>query len=361
MKSFEENPNYQKVLEFLDVSDTGRNESSSFSEGCISSSIDSFSRVRSSMDDEATAFRGINGFSTLPSQGASEKRMLAAMQKLNMEMFDEELKDIELRAKRDIVVVFGIVVFGCVAMLGIERWYFGEALYWAVTTITTVGFGDVVPQTNSGKVFTIIYCIAGCAVLASGINDLIRYPLLVKSKQNELRVMTQFGGELSEETLRGILTDNFFERIPDIRQKSTSINKGEFILMVLGMMNKIHDKDVIIASKVFDILDEAKEGVLSAEHIVSKIARVQANEEQCKLKEEKSNSYRLSETSQNHDSSRRVCTIGNELSNPLIDGATTDAQYRPLMQVVDEVFYNSRTIIHKPEELETAACGEHNV
>ena len=30
---------------------------------------------------------------------------------------------------------------------------FGDAVYFSVTTITTVGFGDVVPVTSSGRVF----------------------------------------------------------------------------------------------------------------------------------------------------------------------------------------------------------------
>ena len=123
-----------------------------------------------------------------------------------------------------------------------------------------MGFGDVVPRTNSGKAFTIFYAIVGCALLARGLNDLIRYPLLVKAKQNELKVMMQFGGQLSEETLRQILESDFFERIPNLRQHKHAISKAEFILMVLGMMNKVNDKDIIIVAKVFEMLDNKKEG-----------------------------------------------------------------------------------------------------
>eukprot|EP00602_Paraphysomonas_sp_CaronLab_P011365 CAMPEP_0185041920 /NCGR_PEP_ID=MMETSP1103-20130426/41809_1 /TAXON_ID=36769 /ORGANISM="Paraphysomonas bandaiensis, Strain Caron Lab Isolate" /LENGTH=407 /DNA_ID=CAMNT_0027581861 /DNA_START=391 /DNA_END=1614 /DNA_ORIENTATION=+ len=389
MKNFKENPNYQKVLDFLDVSDTARNDSSPQPEGTSGgidrvstiASNDSFSRLRQSFDHISTAIRGMSTTSTPPSQVASEKRMLAAMQKLNVEMFDEELKDIEQRAKRDFLVVFGIVLFGCLIMLGIEKWYFGEALYWAVVTITTVGFGDVVPQTNSGKVFTIVYSIVGCAVLASGINDLIRYPLIVKSKQNELRVMTQFGGELSEETLRGILNNDFFERIPDLRQKSNSINKGEFILMVLCMMNKVHDKDVIIVSKVFDMLDAGKEGVLSAQHIVSEIARAQAREEQQKLEEEKSRSNREEgnahskfhvkslegmKNSKTRDisqsSSGRKGKVGDhDMSNPLLTGSSKDDLSKPLVKSEAEMSFHGDSSTHSslqgtynPDELEAA-------
>jgi hypothetical protein len=143
--------------------------------------------------------------------------------------------------------------------LQIEDWSFVEALYWALVTITTVGFGDVVPETHGGKAFTIFFCLVGCTALAWSVNNLIRYPLVVKAKQSELRVMMQFGGQLSEETLLSMLANDFFDRIPHLRQSDESVTKSEFILLLLSMMSKINDKDVLIVSKIFDMLDEQKQ------------------------------------------------------------------------------------------------------
>jgi hypothetical protein len=137
-------------------------------------------------------------------------------------------------------------------------------LYWALVTITTVGFGDVVPETHGGKAFTILFCLVGCTVLAWSVNSLIRYPLVMKAKQSELRVMMQFGGQLSEETLRSILANNFFDRIPNLRQREDSVTKSEFILLLLSMMSKINDKDLLIASKIFDMLDDQKQSQWSS-------------------------------------------------------------------------------------------------
>jgi len=41
-----------------------------------------------------------------------------------------------------------------------------EALYWAIVTISTVGYGDIVPVTSEGRFVSIIVIIAGIAVLA---------------------------------------------------------------------------------------------------------------------------------------------------------------------------------------------------
>lgn len=40
-----------------------------------------------------------------------------------------------------------------------------DSLYWAVTTTTTVGYGDITPQTLIGKAFSIIVMVSGIGVL----------------------------------------------------------------------------------------------------------------------------------------------------------------------------------------------------
>ena len=41
----------------------------------------------------------------------------------------------------------------------------GDALWWAVTTLTTVGYGDHVPATTAGRVIAVALMIVGVAVL----------------------------------------------------------------------------------------------------------------------------------------------------------------------------------------------------
>ena len=36
-----------------------------------------------------------------------------------------------------------------------------DALYFSTMTVFTIGFGDIVPKTNLGKIFIIIYSFAG--------------------------------------------------------------------------------------------------------------------------------------------------------------------------------------------------------
>ena len=43
---------------------------------------------------------------------------------------------------------------------------FFDALYWATTTLTTVGYGDIYPATNVGRVISMLSAILGVAVIA---------------------------------------------------------------------------------------------------------------------------------------------------------------------------------------------------
>jgi voltage-gated potassium channel len=40
------------------------------------------------------------------------------------------------------------------------------AVYWAIITLTTVGYGDFTPVTPLGKILTSLLALAGCAIIA---------------------------------------------------------------------------------------------------------------------------------------------------------------------------------------------------
>jgi len=42
---------------------------------------------------------------------------------------------------------------------------FGDALWWAIVTLTTVGYGDIVPKTTAGRVDGVMIMVTGVAIL----------------------------------------------------------------------------------------------------------------------------------------------------------------------------------------------------
>ena len=60
----------------------------------------------------------------------------------------------------------GVVLAGAIGYRLIEGWNWLEALYMAVITLTTVGFGEIRPLTDAGRLFTIFVILGGVGVFA---------------------------------------------------------------------------------------------------------------------------------------------------------------------------------------------------
>jgi len=66
------------------------------------------------------------------------------------------------RLRRGLIILASIIAAGTIGYMHIEGWSFGEAIYMTVITISTVGYGEVHPLSNAGRVFS-IFLIAGGA------------------------------------------------------------------------------------------------------------------------------------------------------------------------------------------------------
>jgi voltage-gated potassium channel len=63
--------------------------------------------------------------------------------------------------KMAVVYVLCVATAGIIGFASIEHLPWLDATYLTITTITTVGYGDVVPVTAAGKIFTILFMICG--------------------------------------------------------------------------------------------------------------------------------------------------------------------------------------------------------
>ncbi|WP_415950523.1 potassium channel family protein [Streptomyces sp. KLOTTS4A1] len=66
----------------------------------------------------------------------------------------------------------GLLIFGALAVLEVERksdgatiQTFGDAVWWAFTTMTTVGYGDMAPTTGAGRALAVGLMLSGIALL----------------------------------------------------------------------------------------------------------------------------------------------------------------------------------------------------
>lgn len=63
-----------------------------------------------------------------------------------------------------------VLAIGTIAYHIIEGWSWLDSLYFSVITLTTIGYGDLAPQTDAGKLFTIVYILVGLGIILSFIN-----------------------------------------------------------------------------------------------------------------------------------------------------------------------------------------------
>lgn len=56
----------------------------------------------------------------------------------------------------------------------VEDWGVLDSLYFSVVTLTTVGFGDFVPETALAKAFTILYIFVGLGFLMAFVTTIVQ-------------------------------------------------------------------------------------------------------------------------------------------------------------------------------------------
>jgi voltage-gated potassium channel len=71
-----------------------------------------------------------------------------------------------------VVAAVTVVAIGTIAYMLIEGWTALDAVYFCVVTLATVGFGDLHPATELGRLFTIGYIIVGVGIIAAFISQL---------------------------------------------------------------------------------------------------------------------------------------------------------------------------------------------
>lgn len=108
-------------------------------------------------------------------------KVIGGMRRAIVDMFrifaDPELRGLMLFAA-------AIIAVGVVFYMLAEGWDIAQAFYFCVTTLTTVGYGDLYPTTDFSRLFTTGYVIIGVGFMLSFVT--------VVARQATQRVMPYF-------------------------------------------------------------------------------------------------------------------------------------------------------------------------
>jgi voltage-gated potassium channel len=70
-----------------------------------------------------------------------------------------------LRLRYALYAVLAAVALGTLGFRLLEGWSWADSLYTTIQTVTTVGYGDVTPQTHAGRAFASIYMLVAVGVV----------------------------------------------------------------------------------------------------------------------------------------------------------------------------------------------------
>jgi voltage-gated potassium channel len=111
-----------------------------------------------------------------------------------------------------------VIVTGSILILTIESGKPGsqinselDAVWWTVSTVSTVGFGDIVPVTDAGKIMAIFFMLFGISILGIFLSVLGTrfYKRQFEKNENDL-TLTQ---------------EKFFQRIDDLEKNQKELQK----------------------------------------------------------------------------------------------------------------------------------------
>ena len=98
-----------------------------------------------------------------------------------------EKEFVTLRRQLHGVAVTAIIMLsiGAVFYHQVEKLNWLDAFYFCTITLATVGYGDITPHTDLGKLFTIFYVIAGIGIIATFANLLIKQAAVKRELRRE--------------------------------------------------------------------------------------------------------------------------------------------------------------------------------
>ncbi|MBW2997711.1 potassium channel family protein, partial [Candidatus Woesearchaeota archaeon] len=74
-----------------------------------------------------------------------------------------------------VFTVLVLIIVGTVVYRVLEGWGFVDSAYFTMITLTTIGYGDLVPTTAASKMFTAFFAFAGVAVFLFALSILADY------------------------------------------------------------------------------------------------------------------------------------------------------------------------------------------
>eukprot|EP00400_MALV-I_sp_L67-5_P000955 gene955-1160_t len=187
----------------------------------------------------------------------------------------QEIQDLFDQARNSFIQLAIVVGVGTVGFYFLEvdvahdyQTTISQAFYWASVTVTTVGYGDVVPKCDAARTFASLFICVAFLWVANALLFLGTMPLELRKLQQQNRVLVQFGDCLDADELQALLSCNVLKGIrAKARADANDVTRGEFALWVLLHANVLDKRWLNKCFCIFDELDIDGSGILDEKDI----------------------------------------------------------------------------------------------
>lgn len=183
--------------------------------------------------------------------------------------------------------------FVAVALIGwlikrAERWSFIDLLYYWNCTATTIGFGDVCPQTQRGRLFAIVFIPLSVVTLGEVIASVFSF------------VSSRIAAKAEKDFIRREITLSDLEYL-DVNDDG-KVCELDFITFMLVAMHKVDQRTIKDLLRLFHALDAGKDGFIQKEDLITLRQRKRFSK---RLKRDRRKTERWFETKMTRESKRK--------------------------------------------------------
>ena len=109
------------------------------------------------------------------------------------------MKSLQYKVKIFLIIFVSVLVLGTVSFSVIEKISLIDAFYFTIATISTVGYGDVHPITESGKMLAVLIIVLGVGTFLGVIANSVEILLNIREKKQRNKKLNMIIGAFFSE------------------------------------------------------------------------------------------------------------------------------------------------------------------
>jgi len=117
-----------------------------------------------------------------------------------------ELRSLKIKIKIFSIIFLAVLLFGTIGFSILEKIPFTDSFYFIITTISTVGYGDVHPITTSGKFLAIMIIVLGVGAFLGVIANSLEIMLSIRERNHRNEKINMIIGAFFSEAGTELIT-----------------------------------------------------------------------------------------------------------------------------------------------------------